>query len=239
MIHTTDVLYQVSLLHGLASGDYQGSVTVGDLKQHGDIGLGTFDRLNGELILLDGVVYRASGDGRVEEVSDEETIPFAVAGVMEADETKRLREVSNLDMELDGMVREYGRNRFYLIRIDGMFRTINVRSVPAQEKPYRRLAEVLATEQTVFDYENIEGTIVGVYCPPYLSQLNAVGWHMHFISKDKTKGGHVLGVCIDDAVLTLRGIDGFKLQLPQNEMFSGFDLTLDRSAEIEKIETNR
>lgn len=43
----------------------------------GDIGIGTFDKLNGELIMLDGVVYRAAGDGSVEVVSDEETVPFA------------------------------------------------------------------------------------------------------------------------------------------------------------------
>ena len=67
-----DVMFQVSLLQGLTFGDYHGSITVEDLKEHGDTGLGTFDGLNGEMIVIDGEVYRAAGDGTVEEVSDDE-----------------------------------------------------------------------------------------------------------------------------------------------------------------------
>ena len=101
-----------------------------------------------------------------------------------------------------------------------------------------RLAKVLERDQTFFDYENIEGTVVGLYCPPYMSYLNAVGWHMHFISKDKSCGGHVLGLSIADAILTWEDINSFELKLPQNESFDSFDLTVDQSKEIEKIEKN-
>lgn len=62
---------------------------------------------------------------------------------------------------------------------------------------------------------------------------------MHFISGDKTKGGHVLGLQIADAALTWDDIDAFQLRLPQNKMFAGFDLTVDQSRDIEKIETNQ
>ena len=237
-----DVIYQVSLLQGLINGDYHGSVAVGELKQHGDTGIGTFNRLNGELIMLDGEVYRAAGDGEVEGVSDDETIPFSVVTFMDVDESKKLSEISNFDAlhnMLNHMVQQRGLNRFYMIRIDGMFREINVRSVYAQEEPYKRLTEVLEYHQTFFDYENIEGTMVGVYCPPYMAALNAVGWHLHFISGDKTKGGHVLGVNIADAVLTWDDIDGFEVRLPKNEMFAGFDLTVDQSGDIQKVETNQ
>ena len=68
---------QVSLLQGLTYGDYYGSITVSRLKELGDTGIGTFDALNGELIMLDGTVYRAAYDGTVEAVADEETIPFS------------------------------------------------------------------------------------------------------------------------------------------------------------------
>ena len=236
-----DVIYQVSLLQGLTNGDYYGSVAVGELKQHGDTGIGTFNRLNGELIMLDGEVYRAAGDGSIEVVSDDETIPFSVVTFMDADESKKLNEVPDFDAlqnELNKLVQQRGINRFYMIRIDGLFRKINVRSLRAQKEPYRRLMEVLAHDQTFFEYENIEGTMVGIYCPPYMSALNAVGWHLHFISDDKTKGGHVLDVNIADAVLTWDDTDGFEVRLPQNEMFAGFDLTIDQSEDIKKAETN-
>ena len=237
-----DVMYQVSLLQGLTYGDYCGSITVGELKQHGDIGIGTFDKLNGELIMLDGVIYMAAGDGSVKVVSDDETIPFSVVTFMDADESKHFKELPNNDAlynELDKIVEERGKNRFYMIRIDGIFREVNVRSVHAQAEPYKRLAEVLEHDQTFFDYENIEGTVIGLYCPPYMFALNAVGWHFHFISKDKTKGGHVLGMNIVDAVLTWDDTDSFQMKLTQNEKFSDFDLTVDQSKDIEKIETNK
>lgn len=234
-----DIMYQVSLLQGLSYGDYDGSITVAELKEHGDIGLGTFDKLNGELIMLEGDIYRAAGNGSIECVSDEETIPFAVVTFMDADVSKSLGNIPDFNAlcrELDQMVLERGKNRFYMIRIDGIFREMNVRSVHAQKKPYRRLTEVLMSEQTHFDYEHIEGTVVGLYCPPYMSALNAVGWHMHFISHDKTKGGHVLGLHIADAVLTWDDTDMFQMKLTQNECFSDFDLSVDQSEDIEKIE---
>ena len=237
-----DMLYQVSLLQGLTFGDYHGSVTIGEVKHHGDTGIGTFNRLNGELIMLDGQVYRAAGDGSVSLVSDEETTPFCVVTFLDGDVTENLRDISDyeaLHRELDRMVAARGINRFYMIRIDGKFRELNVRSVYAQQEPYRPLVKVLEHDQTFFDYENIDGTVVGLYCPPYMSSLNATGWHMHFISSDKTKGGHVLGLQIADGVLTWDDIDAFQLRLPQNKMFSGFDLTVDQSQDIEKIETNQ
>ncbi|HTX43839.1 MAG TPA: acetolactate decarboxylase, partial [Methanocella sp.] len=60
-----DVLYQVSALDLLASGAYDGIAPSGDLKRHGDFGLGTFDGLNGEMIVLDGSIYQVTSDGAV------------------------------------------------------------------------------------------------------------------------------------------------------------------------------
>lgn len=236
----TDVLYQVSLLQGLTLGDYHGSITVEELKRHGDTGIGTFDGLNGELILVDGEVYRAAGDGSVEIASDAETIPFSNVTFLDADVTKNLKDIPDYDAlcgELDRLAAERGKNRFYMIRIDGSFREVNVRSEYAQQEPYEPLVEVLEDDQTFFDYTDIDGTLVGLYCPPYLSDLNAAGWHLHFISEDKTKGGHVLGLHIADATLIWDDTDGFQMQLPQNEMFAGFDLTVDQSEDIQKVET--
>lgn len=234
-----DVIYQVSLLQGLTLGDYYGSVTVAELKKHGDIGIGTFDALDGELIMLDGVVYRAAGNGSVEIVPDDETIPFSNVTFMDADEIKTFNGALNYEAlcaELNKMVEEKGKNRFYVIRIDGTFSEMNVRSEYAQEEPYKPLVDVLKTDQTFFDYVNVEGTVVGLYCPPYMSDLNAVGWHLHFVSKDKTKGGHVLGFELTEATLKWDNTDEFQMILPQNEAFKKFDLTVDQSSDIEEVE---
>jgi acetolactate decarboxylase len=240
--HNEDAIYQVALLQSMTLGDYKGTVTIKELTRHGDTGLGTFDGLNGEMILLDGVAYRAAGDGSVEIVSEQETSPFCVVSFMEADATIALKDIEDyeaLSRALDRIVAERGKNRFYMIRIDGCFRGMYVRSVPKQAEPYRRLVDVLAQQQTFFHYENIEGTVVGLYCPPYMSYLNAVGWHMHFLSKDKTAGGHVLGLELADAVLTWDDKDSFRLKLPETDRFNGFDLTVDQTEDIEKVEKNK
>lgn len=234
-------LYQVSLLQGLTYGDYHGSVTIEELCKNGDTGLGTFDRLNGELVLLDGEVYRVAGDGSVELVLTDESTPFAVATYISDDFTEELREIVNIDMlqeKLQEIVETRGRNRFYMIRIDGFFKEINARSVPAQTEPYRPLVDVLEMEQTFFNHEDVEGSVVGLYCPPYMSYLNAVGWHMHFISKDRTKGGHLLGINVSHATLRLCDIDALDLRLPPNESFHLFDLSVDQTKNIEKVEKN-
>ena len=43
------VLYQVSLLQALSLGRYEGSVKISELKKNGNIGIGTFDGLDGEI----------------------------------------------------------------------------------------------------------------------------------------------------------------------------------------------
>ena len=234
-----ETVYQVSLLQGLTFGDYHGSVSVADLKKRGDIGIGTFDGLNGELIAVDGKVYRAAGDGSVEEVSADTMIPFSNVTFFDEDVKDILNGVNDINAlqdKLNQKVSELGENKFYFIRIDGTFDEMNVRSEYAQEEPYKPLAEVLETDQTFFHYEDIEGTVVGLYCPPYMSDLNATGWHMHFVSSNKTQGGHVLGLKIGKADLGMDVTDGFAMALPDDEMFAGFDLTIDQSEDIEKVE---
>ena len=236
-----DTLYQVSLLQGLLQGDYNGSISIGELKACGDTGIGTFDRLNGELIMVDGVVYRAAGDGTVEVPSDDETIPFSNVTFMDADEEVSINNVASFDdlMEiLNGKVAELGGNRFYMIRIDGVFNTVYARSEYAQDKPYEPLVVVLETDQTFFDMETVSGTVVGLYCPAYMSELNNAGWHLHFISDDRTSGGHVLDLAIEEAVITWDYTDNFEMILPDNDEFTQIDFSIDRSEDVRRAETN-
>ena len=236
-----ETIFQVSLLQGLTLGDYYGSVTVKDLKEKGDTGIGTFEGVNGELIMLDGEVYRAKSDGSVEVAPDEETIPFSNVTFFDADTTEEISAVANInDLKayLNGKVEEFGKNRFYMIRIDGTFKKVSARSELKQEEPYKTLAEALSTDQREFDFEDAKGTVVGLYCPEYMNDLNAVGWHFHFVSEDKQKGGHVLDLDIDNAEVKWDNTDGFNMLLPETKMFPELDLTKDQSDDIKKVETN-
>ena len=232
-------LFQVSLLQALSLGDYHGTVTIDELKKHGDIGLGTFDGLDGEMIMLDGIVYKAAGDGSVS-VIDDGTTPFANVTFAKDDITDTVSADSFKDFEkrMDCILREEGANSVYFIKINGRF-DITIRSIAKQSPPYRKLAEVLSKEQVVWDHKNICGTVVGVYCPAYMNMMNNHGWHLHFISDDRRIGGHVLDLSFDDTECLLTKTDSMNIIIPSTGPFQSLDLSQDQEKDIKSIEGSR
>ncbi|MBQ8093081.1 MAG: acetolactate decarboxylase [Clostridia bacterium] len=235
-----DVLYQVALLQSLVQGYFDGIITVGELKAHGDTGIGTFEGVNGEMIVLDGVVYQAVSDGSIVIPSDEETVPFSNVTFFDVDETLTLSGIADMAALQDAMnsvVNRLGANCFYMVKIEGSFDSLKVRSEYKQEKPYRALDVALAEDQTEFDYEGIRGTMVGLYCPDYMSALNSSGWHFHFISEDRTRGGHVLQVSVGEAEAAFDMTDGFEMILSRENVFQGMELAKDVNEAIHRAET--
>ena len=235
-----DTMYQVALLQSLAQGYFDGIITVGELKEHGDTGIGTFEGVNGEMIVLDGTVYQAVADGSIATPSDEETVPFSNVTFFDTDETLALSGIADmkaLQEAMNGAVNRLGANCFYMVKIDGKFDSIKVRSEYKQEKPYRALDVALAADQTEFDYEDIQGTMVGLYCPDYMGDLNSVGWHFHFITEDRTRGGHVLQVSVKEAEAVFDMTDGFEMTLSRDSEFQGMELAKDMDEAIHRAET--
>ena len=234
-------VYQVALLQSLAQGHFDGIITVGELKAHGDTGIGTFEGVNGEMIVLDGVVYQAIYDGSIVIPPDSETIPFSNVTFFEPDLQVRLTDVPDmaaLQEELNRIVLENGANLFYMVRITGVFSSLKVRSEYKQEKPYRELDVALAADQTEFDYENVRGTMVGLYCPKFMGGLNSIGWHFHFITEDLARGGHVLQVSVSSAEAALDPTPGFALALPEQDAdFQSMDLSRNMDEAIHRAET--
>ncbi len=235
-----ETICQVALLQSLAQGYFDGSVTLGELKTRGDTGIGTFDALNGEMIVLDGVVYRALADGSIEIPPDTETVPFANVTFFDADEALPLSgtaDMAALRDALNAAVSARGRNLFCMAKITGTFSFIRVRSEEKQEKPYGELDAVLAAGQKEYTYKNAAGTLVGLFCPDYMGSLNSTGWHFHFISDDLSFGGHVLEVTVGEAEAVLDLTPGFFMLLPGDEGFHALDLTRDMDEAIARAET--
>ncbi len=233
-------IYQVALLQSLAQGHFDGITTVGELKAHGDTGIGTFEGVNGEMIVLDGTVYQAIWDGSVVVPEDDETIPFGNVTFFEPDRVVSLTgipDMAALQERLNAVADEEGANLFYMVKITGAFSAIRVRSEYKQEKPYRELDVALAADQTEYDYENTRGTMVGLYCPSFMGGLNSVGWHFHFITEDRTRDGHVLQVSVDSAEAAFDATPGFTLALTDDADFQRMDLSRDMDEAIHRAET--
>ena len=235
----SDKLFQVALLQSLMQGEYDGVITVGELKNFGDIGIGTFQSVNGELIMLDGKVYQAIWDGSVEIAEDTETVPFSNVTFFDSDikfDNVNAASIEELKNSLNKIVDEHGKNQFYMAKVKGVFSSIFVRSELAQKEPYKPLDAALKTDQREFSYKDISGTIVALYCPDYMDGLNSPGWHLHFISDDGTKGGHVLDFEFKSATVELDIISEFAMIVPNRASFNQKDLAADMKEAIEEVE---
>jgi len=231
-----DNLFQYSTINGLLNGFYDGDLTFATLSANGDLGLGTFNHLDGEMVALDGMFYQVKMDGSAYPVDMAEKTPFAVVTHFDVDQGAVLPgdlEYPALQQELTRLTSN--RNHFYAFRIQGRFARLTVRSVPAQSPPYRPLAEVVK-EQAMFQYEDVEGTLVGFYTPDYMTGLNVPGYHFHFLNKDRTRGGHVLALHTGAGTIEIDEVSEIMMSLPHSQAFASLELARDQGSELEKVE---
>ena len=231
-----NTLFQTSTIDALLAGVYDGDLTLRDLRRHGDFGIGTFQHLDGEMILLNGAFYQVKADGRVESPDLDGQTPFAAVCFFNPGPAFSIPAGSGL-AALEGQIDLLAPNPnlFQAIRIDGHFNFMRTRSVPAQERPYPPLSEVAAS-QPVFERQHVSGTLLGFRCPPYVAGINVPGYHLHFISTDRSFGGHVLAFELLTGLGQLSELSQFTMQLPLTDDFAGVDLTPDRGAELKGVE---
>jgi acetolactate decarboxylase len=231
-----DVLVQTSTIDALLDGVYDGYTTFGTLKKYGDFGIGTFNGLDGEMIALDGLFYQVKSNGVAYNVRDSLKTPFSVVTFFHF-ESKQPLKTGLTFAAFKKMQKDFfeSPNIFYAIKIEGKFKNVRVRSVPKQVKPYPQLKEVVK-HQKVYDFKNIEGTILGFYCPSYVKGINVPGFHLHFINEKKNAGGHVLDFIISNAVLEIDEKYDFFLSLPKSNAFRRSNLKKDRTKELHKVE---
>ena len=228
-------LFQVSTSGALVDGISQGVVTVGELKQHGDLGLGTFADLDGELVIVDGRFWRVPGSGAVREAVDSDLAPFAVVTSFHPDRTAELASVvsiNELHRQLDGS--RTSNNLFFWIRIDGRFGYVHTRAVCKTDRGVG-LADATA-RQSEFDFRDVVGTIVGFWTPTYARTVNIAGWHLHFLNEDHSGGGHVLDIAGTALRAQVQHLDDFRMAIPECPEFLKADLTRDPSTVLDKAE---
>jgi acetolactate decarboxylase len=210
----THELFQTSTIQALLSGAFDGDVTLEELLQHGDLGLGTLNGLDGELIVIDGEAFKAELDCKLTRPDKQCRTPYAVVVPFDASRSERISvPMHRVDLEhglWDGADLPRGPEA---IRIDGSFEKIRVRSVPKQTPPYSTLAEAIGMQQ-VSDLHDVSGTMVGFCFPDGLAGIEIVGSHLHFACDQRLRGGHVLDYTLGDATVRLDDATQLHVELP-------------------------
>ena len=207
--------YQAATISSLLAGAYDGDTTVDEMLRHGDFGLGTFNGVDGEMMVLDGRVYRGTTDGRAHLVARSERPPFAVVVDFHPQVSMPVaagQSLEQLQAELDAL--PYSASRILAVRIDGRFQSIQIRSEPKQIPPYRPLAEVIKEEQVVNALTEVDGTLIGFRFPAATSSVNVAGWHFHFLTSAKGRGGHVLTLTAGSGRALIQEISNLRIHLP-------------------------
>jgi acetolactate decarboxylase len=236
--HWGHELFQTSTVEALLAGAFDGDVTLAEVLEHGDLGLGTLHGLDGELIVVDGQAWKAELDGSLTRPDKSTTTPYAVVVPFSPGPPVAL-DGPFRESDLDQHVRDRigGPGRPVTIRIDGRFEAVRVRSVPKQDPPYPRLADAIAQQQ-VSELGAVSGSMVGFCFPDPLDGIEMVGWHLHFVTDDRTRGGHVLSYTLTEAEAHLDELTRLHVELPAAVRDPRHGASLDQDV-LRGLETDR
>jgi acetolactate decarboxylase len=232
----SDEVFVVSTVGALMEGVYGGVISCGELRKHGNFGLGSFEGLDGELIVLDGKVYKATADEKVATVDDAAQVTYAVNKHFKVDQVFNASKVKALG-DLGTTIAENAkhRNALLAVKVTGKFQSIKLRAVPRQNEPFPRLSEV-AKQQREWELHDVEGTLIGFRFSKYTGELSVPGFHFHFLSNDRTQGGHVLDVQFLHALIECDLSRRLDVVLPNSHAFDDADLDSDHAGGIHEAE---
>jgi acetolactate decarboxylase len=233
--HRGNSVYLSAPINALVEGFYVANTTMAEIKERGDFGLGTFNYLDGEMVLLDGEVYHIRSDGLVYGVGDDEKSPFACVTFFSPDTFEDMEgpfDYPDINALLDALIPS--RNMLYAIRIDAEFNYVKTRAASKSEN-YMPLVEA-TRNQTVFEFRDVSGCLAGFHTPKYMEHLNAPGYHLHFLTEDRHHGGHLIGCDLKRARIGIQQVPALELGLPVTLDFLTADLSRDTSEDLEKSE---
>ena len=233
-------MFQVSTLHALVAGYTRSVIAVKELESQGNIGLGTFEGVDGEMILLDGVCYRARQDGTVVRPDPDTGVPFASVASVEGGTAFALGATLGIDAlkhELTCKIDDaYALNSMHVATVSGIFDSVSARSESAYHADHITLKDMLATTQREFVFERLGGTLVCIYHPDFMDGINAPGWHVHFLSDDRMRGGHVFDLALACGDVVMHRIDRIEIQLPATPAFDTYSLKETSQKDIAEVE---
>lgn len=211
-------IHQFSFVDALVAGLYDGAFPAAVVQASGDFGLGCGDALDGELLLLDGVLRVCRGDGEVVAVASGDLLPFAEVVTFEPTFSRELTDLSEKQFEelIESLVPS--NNLFYAVRVDAAFDAMTVREAVRQQRPYRGLADAVKDQ-----HENSSGpttgTMVGFKGPDVFQGLSVADFHLHYLDEARTFGGHVMDFQLRAGTVSIEAYSTFTLHLPEVESY--------------------
>jgi acetolactate decarboxylase len=207
-------LFQTSTVQALLAGAFDGDVTLAEVLEHGDLGLGTLNGLDGELIVLDGEAWKAELDCTLVRPDPSSLTPYAVVVPFAPGAPVELTgPFGESELEARLGFAPVRAARPAAIRLDGRFAEVHVRSVPRQRPPYRPLAEAIA-QQRVSVLREVSGTMIGFCFPDALDGIEMTGAHLHFADDARARGGHVLSFTLSEATALIDAASALHVELP-------------------------
>lgn len=216
----SDTFYHYSIWWAFVNRVFDGELTASVLKSKGDLALGSFDLLDGELIMLDGVLYRATEDGQVSIVNDDSKIAYVNAAFFDADQTftiDRAKDYAELRHKINEELKS--KNIFYAFKIHGDFVKMTCGGLHKQEPPFEKGLDYLIPNRPIFEREYFSGTMVGFYCPEYIGNINVAAYHLHFVSDDQRFAGHVMEFEGENLTVEIDHMYEYQFVLPRSEAF--------------------
>lgn len=181
----TNVLYQHGTLGTLMAGLLEGTATINELLEHGNLGIATLTGSDGEVIFLDGKAYHANEHKQFIELKGDEKVPYASITNFKASKTFSLQQLSQDDVFAQIKNEMLSENLFSAVKIYGTFKYMHVRMMPAQQPPYTRLIDS-ARRQPEEKRQDIRGAIVGFFTPELFHGVGSAGFHIHFADDHPT-----------------------------------------------------
>ncbi|MEZ5117031.1 MAG: acetolactate decarboxylase [Candidatus Nanopelagicales bacterium] len=195
----------------LDGGDLTGPVRAHALVGPGSIGLGTFNGLDGEAVVVDGRLYRVTTAGTPVPVPRSVRTPFLQTVRFQPQATARVPRgtaCADLGVLVDRLARTT--RGVVAVRVEGRFSDLVTRSVPRQPDG-TPLVQAL-TEQVVFPLGARRATLVGFRSGPDVAGLTPTGVHLHGITANGARGGHVLSCVVSHATLSVQRTAGVLVQ---------------------------
>jgi acetolactate decarboxylase len=73
---------------------------------------------------------------------------------------------------------------------------------------------VIKAQQVVHALDDIDGTLIGFRFPAAATSVNVPGWHFHFLTADRSRGGHVLSLTTGAGKALLEEFSDLRIHFP-------------------------